>query len=157
MANDNLIKDLYWAAGFIEGEGSFTAYKASIGVRADQVQKEPLDRLQRIFGGTVYLRQHPSRANVQPIHAWNISGKTAAGVMMTLFKLMSPRRQEQINIALSKWRIIPVGVRSKYSDICKRGHGNRWGRLKYMVKSGESRIGRRCLECHRLRANGVLK
>lgn len=44
---------LAWAAGFIEGEGSF-----SNTVTAAQVQKEPIERLHALFGGRIYQRQN---------------------------------------------------------------------------------------------------
>jgi len=95
-------KDLYWAAGFLEGEGSFIA-GASEHVYASQVQREPLERLQRMFGGHIRQRTPNSTAfRQQPIFAWQISGTRARGVMLTLFTLLSPKRQEQIKKAITR-------------------------------------------------------
>lgn len=105
------IRDLEWAAGFLEGEGSFTksAYKiaaenrvaSTVRVTATQMTLEPLERLQRIFGGKV------SRVKDRPSHGvgvwhWYTSGVFARGIMMTLYSLLSPRRQAQIRGALDK-------------------------------------------------------
>jgi hypothetical protein len=65
----------------------------SIEVSAVQKQREPLERLRAMFGGTIRSR---------PIHQWRASGKRALGVMLTLFVLMSPRRQGQIKEALRR-------------------------------------------------------
>ena len=51
MFNTSL-NDLYWSAGFLEGEGAFMKNgTGGIVVTASQVQKEPLDRLYKLFGG----------------------------------------------------------------------------------------------------------
>src|SRR5439155_26696382 len=56
------IRDLEWAAGFLEGEGAFGAYGNPPRARyprvsASQVNPAPLLRLQQIFGGRI--RQYP--------------------------------------------------------------------------------------------------
>ena len=156
MAND-LTQKLHWAAGFLEGEGCFHSINSAT-VAATQVQREPLERLLDLFGGKIAIRKYSNKdgANRQLAHSWYIHGKYAAGIMMTIYSLMIPRRKEQIKSALNKWRIIPENVRSRYSTKCKRNH-SRWGKIKYKVKSGETLIGRRCLECHRLSVKGLLK
>lgn len=54
--------DLAWAAGFLDGEGCFTLSKQSgpthpsqraLHVSASQTRREPLDKLQGLFGGKV--------------------------------------------------------------------------------------------------------
>lgn len=92
------VKDLYWVAGFLEGEGTFGHNKlpnGHYGVRVvvGQVQREPLDRLARLLGGRIYWRG-------DRIHQWVVTGGRARGVMLTLYPLMSPRRQTQIRAAL---------------------------------------------------------
>lgn len=101
--------DLGWAAGFLEGEGSFPANATA--VTACQKQREPLDRLRRLFGGRVYWRPE---GGTYGIYAWYLHGPSARGVMMTLFSLMSPRRKAQIRGALMRWR-----------DGAYRGQGHR--------------------------------
>ena len=64
------IKDLYWAAGFLEGEGGFGMYgpKNAWSVQAAQVQKEPLERLKSLFGGSITYesKRKPTIYNRQP-------------------------------------------------------------------------------------------
>lgn len=97
-------RDLEWAAGFLEGEGSFlynhnrktlsNGRKKDTGtqeVSATQVHtSEPLNKLQALFGGTVRGED------------WRVTGPRARGVMMTLYPLVSSRRKEQIRRALSE-------------------------------------------------------
>lgn len=54
------VRDLHWAAGFLEGEGCFHFSKARhLHVSVAQVNKEPLDRLRNIFrGGSLYLHKY---------------------------------------------------------------------------------------------------
>jgi hypothetical protein len=92
-------RELYWAAGFLEGEGCFSSYDRGGRVRnmqvtAVQVQRHPLEMLQEIFGGSL------KSANYGTCWRWGTYGPRARGVMMTLYKLLSPKRQSAIRLAL---------------------------------------------------------
>lgn len=99
------IRDLEWAAGFLEGEGCFTkANRSSQTAWAKQVNDEPVLRLLDMFGGSLTQHDYPSNEkwkDAQPIWRWAVYGCRARGVMMTLYKLMSTRRREQIRHALA--------------------------------------------------------
>lgn len=95
------VAELYWAAGFLEGEGTFPPRKKSrdgIQVACGQVQREPLERLQAMFGGNIRLSRRSSPR--QDIYWWWVNGARARGVLLTLYGLMSPRRQWQFRMAL---------------------------------------------------------
>ena len=108
------IEDLHWAAGFLEGEGTFCRYgnlesrfgsTGSERVAARQKERECLDRLRDLFGGKVssVITNHGNNVNGVPygsIWNWQISGTLARGAMMTLFCLLSERRRLQIKRAL---------------------------------------------------------
>lgn len=96
------IRDLEWAAGFLEGEGGFRGERTNEQVYVGQVQKEPLLRLQRLFGGSIRARRATPRDQYQrsPLSVWVLCGSRARGLMMTLYTLMSTRRKEQIRVAL---------------------------------------------------------
>lgn len=118
--NHTSITDLAWAAGFLEGEGSFGCHGGSTRVSAGQVQKEPLDRLMKLFGGRL-TQKKPGGLGTQPLWIWVLPAKRSAAVMMTLYSFMSPRRKGQIEESLSVWRksrLIRVGG----SDKCTKGH-----------------------------------
>jgi hypothetical protein len=85
------LRDIAWAAGFMEGEGSFTVRNVS----APQKETEPLTKLVKWFGGRI------SR-NAKGIYTWRISGARARGVALTLYPLLSKRRQQQIQIFLNE-------------------------------------------------------
>jgi len=89
------VRDIEWSAGFLEGEGSFLAGKDGCQrVQADQKHRETLDRLSSCFGGRVTARRGRN------IWLWKVYGSRARGVMLTLYSLMSSRRQQQIRRAL---------------------------------------------------------
>lgn len=95
------IRRLAWAAGFLEGEGHFEWNRTSGRVDATQVQLEPLERILALFGGNIKA-QRP-RENQQPHWRWWVCGSRARGVMLTLYPMMSPRRQGQIRKALGQF------------------------------------------------------
>lgn len=97
--------DLQWVAGFLEGEGSFytNPKSATFIVSAGQTQEWPLERLVSLVGGRIY-RQTVQGPNRKPCWQWQLSGVSGAGLAMTLYALMSPRRKEQIHARLALWK-----------------------------------------------------
>lgn len=142
------IKELYWAAGFIEGEGCFGGRvgRGSVRVSVGQVQRAPLERLQIILGGHVWGPKFSKQPNRQPAWVWQISGPAAVGVMMTLYALMSPRRKEQIRATLYWWH--SRAVYARFRIVCPQGHP-----LDGKMKPRENRqySHRYCRTCNRER------
>ena len=96
------LQDIAWAAGFIEGEGSFTRRNRrglSMSVSVGQVNKEPVQRLLGLFGGslTVENRKPP---NAPEFWRWQAHGARGRGVAMTVYPFLSAKRQEQVRHAL---------------------------------------------------------
>ena len=89
------IKDLHWAAGVFEGEGN-SIYAAS-SERACVSQKDPelLYRFQKLFGGTVQAVKKGA------MHCWVASGSRARGFLMTMYPLLTKRRQQQVRNTLT--------------------------------------------------------
>lgn len=79
------MKEIAWAAGFYEGEGTFTKN----GV-CSVTQKDiwPLQFLQSNFGGEI--------TEYNGYHYWRIYGGRARGFLLTIFTFLSPRRRRQI-------------------------------------------------------------
>lgn len=94
--------DVHWAAGFLEGEGSFSTCGAAPRVQATQVELEPLHKLVRLFGGQISPKK-PAGFGKKPCHSWALTNVNAAGVMFMIFDLMSPRRKQQIERAIGLW------------------------------------------------------
>ena len=84
-------RDLAWAAGFLEGEGSF-GWNSGGKIGAVQINQEPVQRMLALFGGALRIyRQQPRR-----IWEWYATGSRARGIAMTLYPWMSAKRQGQI-------------------------------------------------------------
>ncbi len=99
------LKDVYWTAGFLDGEGSFNLVGGNYGrshtiaVTVGQKGRELLDRLQVLYGGAIHQRKTSSK-----LHVWRLHASRAVGLMLTIYTLMSSRRQAQIRKALKYWR-----------------------------------------------------
>lgn len=148
--------DMAWAAGFLEGEGTFYLPRSgSLCVTAGQVQKEPLDRLVRMFGGGMLQQANrTSRSDAatrQPIWRWRLHGQRAAGVMFSLYAIMSPRRREQIRTAIAAWKQRPGKCWLFTTTHCKWGHA--YSDHGYTVRVRGRKPKRGCRICSRRRVN----
>jgi hypothetical protein len=86
--------DVFWTAGFYEGEGSLGPYA----VLAHQVNRWPLDRLADTLGGTVGSRpRRNNRPNQRPCWHWSVGGEQARNMIKLIYPYLSPRRQDQID------------------------------------------------------------
>jgi hypothetical protein len=90
--------DMAWAAGFLEGEGSFCPMSGKdtrARMSASQKTKEPLEKLLGMFGGRIYYIIKPD------IYVWMLRGEMARNLLPKLYPLMSVRRQVQIDKTLN--------------------------------------------------------
>jgi len=107
--------ELVWAAGFLEGEGCFKRVRVKARPRKDGTSKTPyfsqsvdgaqigvecLLRLQRMFGGKILKSSNKYKERTWTVDHWQVYGSRARGVMMTLYKLLSTKRQAQVRAAL---------------------------------------------------------
>lgn len=95
-------EDIAWAAGYLEGEGTFNWQKVAV----YQVNREPQDRMLRLFGGSVYPSSRVSGR--QPGFIWQVCGARSRALMRLVRPRMSARRRAQIDIALV---YVPKSVR----------------------------------------------
>lgn len=91
------IKDIYWATGIYEGEGTCSKGNRSVQLFICQKDIWILNKLKTLFGGNIGKSNH--------CHQWHIHGARARGFLMTIYCLLSPRRQEQVRKALGKEEI----------------------------------------------------
>jgi len=106
------IKDLYWVAGLIEGEGCFFLYESGnscLRFSMSLTEKAVLEHAQKIIGlGTIRGPYH-NKKRTKPFWVWGISrDRDVAALMMTLYPLMWDNRQETIDDLLEIWRSKPV-------------------------------------------------
>ena len=120
--------ELGWIVGFLEGEGSFACQKESkkkrgrtLCISANQVQKEPLERLVRYSGiGGVYGPYGPYDLSGKHSAQWKWrvhQVKLATELMQLLRPHMSPRRQVQIDEAMKRYAERP---RRNASEITRK-------------------------------------
>jgi hypothetical protein len=106
------LRDIYWAAGYFEGEGCVrisggkkVSNQTEV-MNVSSTDKEPIVKLLHMFGGNMYgPRANGLRKDGLPkksFYRWGVSGARARGVMQTLYALLSPRRQEQIKKTLHR-------------------------------------------------------
>lgn len=88
-----------WTAGFLEGEGSFTAHHGQPRVTAVQTEREPLLLLKRLHGGTINRERRAAQGR-QDLYQWYLGGDAARELMSRVAPLLSARRREQLSRAL---------------------------------------------------------
>jgi len=102
-----------WAAGFMDGEGSFMIAKQTtrgygqlyVRVSADQVRQGPLEVLVELFGGHIYKRDTP---NYGITYSWVIQSNIAAVAVQELLPYLV-LKQRQGEIVLEFQQLIKQG------------------------------------------------
>ena len=105
-------KDLFWLAGLLEGEGSFLKPPPSEPNRPrislEMVDEDVIQRAAQLFGLTYYMRNENKHHEAwKPTFKIAFRGKRATETMHQLYPLMSPRRQNQIEVAINE-KIAPT-------------------------------------------------
>ncbi len=134
------INEVYWAAGFLEGEGGFVAGQdnSAFTISAVQLQREPLERLLRLFGG--HLKAYVNKRGTL-VHRWTVNGSHAVSVGFVIFSLMSVRRKAQIARLVELWKARP-GRNNRWKASCPKGH-------VYGTVTTFRRLGKRhCIVCY---------
>lgn len=103
------IVDIAWAAGVYEGEGAVLLRSGKIQygdsrpiVSVCQKDEWLPQRLQSLFGGGITHYRHKRGNGAGNYYFyWRLAGVRGVGFLMTIYGLLSPRRQGQIREALS--------------------------------------------------------
>ena len=143
-----------WVAGLLEGEGHFScktmhgrSWPGTIRVTLAMTDKDVVERFGAAFGRpAAFVRIRNNRPHHRPIYTVNISGARAAGLMMTIYPLMSARRKNKLSEVLAGWREIgEIDTRNHHNrnkTHCQNGH-----RYPPPTKGKD----RHCLICKRAR------
>lgn len=94
------IRDIAWVAGIFEGEGCALYTTQTTRVSVAQNDRWILDKMSMLFGGTIRKGYSASKLSNNPSWVWVASGARARGIGMTIYRWLSPRRQEQMRRAL---------------------------------------------------------
>ena len=90
-------QDIAWAAGIYEGEGCVTLHKQNhtLMIRVTQVEPWLILRLYDLFGGAINTYQQRG-IGTNPVCEWYLSQARARGFAMTIYRFLSPHRQQQL-------------------------------------------------------------
>ncbi|HEY4761339.1 MAG TPA: hypothetical protein VIH42_12220 [Thermoguttaceae bacterium] len=142
------ITDIYWLAGFMDGEACFSMWGKTPSITIAQKEMWPLEKVHKLVGGKFYKFKNWGTNKETFYNSLHIHGKRAIGLMMTLYSLLSPRRQEKIEEIIAKWKLIPCrGEHNRIKTHCKRGH-EFTEQNTYMKADGSGRECRKCQKIH---------
>jgi hypothetical protein len=93
------IFDIAWAAGIYEGEGCVILRrdKGWISIHVNQNDPWLVEKLIRLFGGSKFTGKTPKG---KPHFRWDLHGARACGFLLTVYKFLSPRKQQKIKEAI---------------------------------------------------------
>jgi hypothetical protein len=123
--------EIYWIAGFLEGEGCFGWYgddrrpESRIDhsgyplVIASQNFREPLDRLTATFPGPVRMNSITVAGNEH--WEYRVTARRAIDIMVAVYPLMSSRRRAVIEECVAKYAEQSV-QRIEVFLYCRNGH-----------------------------------
>jgi len=135
------VRNAEWLAGFLDGEGCFYMNRSTARVQIAQKDPWPLLKVQQMIGGRFYSVKGsiPGRR----YHALFLTGRRAIAVMMTVYSLMSPRRQAKIAEIIGTYRGILTRGKCNLKTHCKHGHPLN-PETTFLRADG---TGRECLAC----------
>lgn len=84
------LTDLYYLAGFFDGEGSIGIAGTSLQVRVVNSYRPTLERFQRAFGGVVAVH-HTGDDKTRLTWEWRVYGDTAAHFLTTILPLLNEK------------------------------------------------------------------
>ena len=114
------VKDVYWLAGILEGEGCFiatsypehrkgvfTGYPVrQVRISVEMCDRDIIERIKNITGTTakVTLRNSRPNRNHRPRYTIHLSGTRAAQWAYTIYPLMGDRRKVAIQKLINLWK-----------------------------------------------------
>jgi hypothetical protein len=154
------VKDLYWLAGIMEGEGSFYMHpeggRLYLRTSLSMTDEDVVARCHEITGVGTFGGPYEGRENAKTYWTWKISRQTdAAAVMMTLLPLMGERRSAKIRECLSAWQAVDHPGSNATKTHCAYGHP--FDEVNTMVLQSAKNHGKRvCRSCQTRRRQKIL-
>lgn len=95
-----------WAAGFFEGEGHVKCAKRGedrwFSLEVAQVYREPLDKLQELFGGKVYGPYRPYTSQRKPYYMYVAYGQVGLDAIEQMMPYLF-HKGDQAKVAVKEW------------------------------------------------------
>ena len=113
------IRDVYWLAGWVEGEGCFRMETSCYKYRYPRLTVKVTDldvveKAAKILGTKPRdVKDVDANAHWKPQFKVDVAGAKAAGWMMTLYPLMGSRRQARIHEVLTEWNAAGDSTKSQ--------------------------------------------
>jgi hypothetical protein len=127
--------DIGWVAGLLEGEGSFFIVKTRGGKHGITIYRyahlvvgmtdlDTIQKFHRIVGCTAKISSVINKRGKLMYHRAHLTGKRAVEWMMTIYCLMSQRRQAAIRKCLDEWKRTP-STEERRRKACVKAAKNR--------------------------------
>lgn len=100
-----LKRDIYWLAGLLEGEGCFSLTNGYPRMSVAMTDRDVILQVCLLLCLPVlgpYKQTYPTG---KPIYRCQVTGKRAVGIMLTLYPLLSMRRQASIQRCVLAWKV----------------------------------------------------
>lgn len=94
-------EDLYWLAGYLEGEGCFDVPNkncCTVRITVESTDIQPIERVAKLMGSNVNQATYRKRVSKveNVIYRTSKSGAGAVEIMLQILPLLSPRRQIKV-------------------------------------------------------------
>lgn len=103
------VNNIYWLAGLFDGEASFywSPRSRSCQVQLAMTDEDTIKKVCLLLNHPKYYLVKQQKKHYKQCYSIHFSGKEAVGIMMTLYSLLSKRRQETIEFIISEWKKVP--------------------------------------------------
>ena len=112
-------KNLYWLAGILEGEGTFSVKQSLSGkftprITIEMSDLDVIDKVKLLMSPATLVRTRKRGESTYKImYSFSVYGITAIEWMMTLYALMSIRRKAKISEIIGIWKMMPKQNRER--------------------------------------------
>ena len=97
-----VLYDIHWLAGIIEGEGCFFSGGTSISLYIKMSDEDVIKKAADIMG-CEYVKATKNNPKYKDLWSVRVGTMKAVEWMFTLYPLMSSRRKEKIRECIKKW------------------------------------------------------
>lgn len=105
------LTDIYWVAGILEGEAHFGVTNAGTHpiIQLMMTDRDVVARVRDLLNKEAVVKwlEDRRKTNYKDLYRISIHGHHARGWLMTIYPLMSKRRQQKIRELITDWKTSP--------------------------------------------------